>query len=36
MGPMMLGYRAGGDISEAIDDTKRYADYDHLLRSLER
>ncbi|MDE0700684.1 MAG: FAD-dependent monooxygenase [Acidimicrobiaceae bacterium] len=35
MGRMMLGHRAGMDVSEHIEGTKRYADYDYLLRGYE-
>lgn len=35
MGSMMLGHRAGRDIGEDIEATRRYADYDHLLRGYE-
>ncbi|MEM7285848.1 MAG: FAD-dependent monooxygenase [Actinomycetota bacterium] len=35
MGRMMLGHRAGDDVGEAVEGTKRYADYDHLLRGYE-
>jgi len=35
MGRMMLGHRAGEDVAEHIEGTKRYADYDHLLRGYE-
>ena len=35
MGRMIIGYRAGDDVAEYVEGTKRYADYDHLLRGYE-
>ena len=35
MGRMMIGHRRGLDIAEATEATRRYADYDHLLRGFE-
>lgn len=35
MGRMMLGHRAGEDVTEYIEGTRRYADYDYLLRGYE-
>lgn len=35
MGRMIIGHRTGDDIAHAIEGTRRYADYDHLLRGYE-